>query len=176
MAYGRRGLIMDPADRPIRRRKAARVVVRAQGKVLVEIDSDPGVADFTWLITPGGGIDAGENARETAVRELFEETGLKITADDLAGPIARRTVSHGYSDQVLIQEEVFYLLDLAETFTPDDTFFTDAERTTMQGFLWLEPKELAGYRVWPAELGRLAGFSGEDFIDLGEVEESSVPI
>lgn len=176
MAYGRRGIIVAPADRPVRRRRAARVVVRAQGKVLVEIDSDPGVADFTWLIVPGGGIDPGETPLEAAVRELFEETGLEISADDLVGPIARRKVSHGYSDQILIQDEVFFLLDLVETFQPDDTFFTEEERLTMKGFLWLEPAELATRRVWPAQLLQLASFSGDDYLDLGEVEESTVPL
>lgn len=32
---------------------------------------------------PGGGIEEGENSRESAVRETFEETGIKILPDKL---------------------------------------------------------------------------------------------
>ena len=32
---------------------------------------------YTTLETPGGMVDAGENSKESAIRELFEETGYK---------------------------------------------------------------------------------------------------
>jgi len=38
---------------------------------------------------PGGGMDWGESARETAHRELLEETGLTATLGDVAGIFSR---------------------------------------------------------------------------------------
>lgn len=168
---------VPPPDRPLRSRRAARIVVRAQGKVLLIADSDPGLPGSRWWVTPGGGVDAGETSREAAARELAEETGLEISPDDLLGPIAWRVVSHGYTDQVLVQQEDFYALDLPATFAPDAAGFTADEQQTLQGFGWFSRTELRGMTVWPAELGRLLAVSDPaDAIDLGDVEESTVPL
>ena len=35
----------------------------------------------SWWFTPGGGLDPGESHRDGAVRELFEETGLRCEAE-----------------------------------------------------------------------------------------------
>ena len=42
----------------------------------------------TWYenekyLPPGGNVDSDENPKITAIRELFEETGLKVEIDDL---------------------------------------------------------------------------------------------
>ena len=101
----------DPADRPVRTRRAVRViVVGPDDRVLLFEDSDPGIAGVTWWVTPGGGIDPGETERQTAVREMAEETGYVLAEDELVGPLATRYAVHGYSDQVLEQQETFYLV------------------------------------------------------------------
>lgn len=51
------------------------VAVDAQGRVM--LIKHTYVAGW-WL--PGGGVDRGETTGDAAVRELFEETGLKATA------------------------------------------------------------------------------------------------
>lgn len=50
------------------------------GIVLVERKNPP----HGWAI-PGGFIDVGESAEEAAIREAFEETGLKVELTDLLG-------------------------------------------------------------------------------------------
>jgi 8-oxo-dGTP diphosphatase len=57
------------------------VVVWKGGKVLVVRRGKP-PRDGHWSI-PGGAQEIGETVRETAVREVLEETGLEITPTDL---------------------------------------------------------------------------------------------
>ena len=168
---------VPPPQRPLRRRRAARVVVRAAGRVLLMADSDPGLPGSGWWVTPGGGLDIGETSRQAAARELAEETGLRVSAADLVGPIAYRVLRHGYSDQVLVQQEDFYALDLPAIFTPDSAGFTPEEQVTLSGFHWFTAEELGALLVWPAELARLvADATSSQPIDFGEVEESTVPV
>lgn len=58
------------------------VVVNDKKEVLVTRRAKNKVSGLQWEIT-GGGIQAGEPVRKAAVRELFEETGIKIEDNDL---------------------------------------------------------------------------------------------
>ncbi|WIY82868.1 NUDIX domain-containing protein [Propionimicrobium sp. PCR01-08-3] len=169
---------VPPRERRVRTRQAARVVVRAEGRVLLGSDTDPGMPGTQWWVTPGGGLDAGETFAEGAARELAEETGLVVDPGDLTGPIARRVVHHGYSDHILQQREDFFVLDLPARFEPDTAGFTEDEKVTMAaGFGWFTLDELTGKTVWPVEIARLMRAEpGDELIDFGDVEESTVPV
>lgn len=172
---------MPPApERRLRRRRAARVIVRsgaAEGrpKVLLFADRDPGVPGPVWWVTPGGGMDPGETPAQTAVRELFEETGLVVTEQVLQGPVARRLAVHGYSDQVLVQDEVFFLVDV-EPFVVDTTGFTDLEQRTLLAHGWFDQAGLSTREVWPAHLPDYLGWSGGPVVDWGVMDESTVAV
>lgn len=148
---------VDPAQRPWKRRRASRVVVVDRSlddpQVLLLHDSDPGVPDRRWWVTPGGGIDPGEDALQAAVREVWEETGLQAAPEDFRGPVAHRVVRHGYSDQVLEQEEWFFVLPTAR-FEVSHEGHTEDELLTLSGEKWWPLGEITTTSewIWPAEL------------------------
>ena len=170
---------VDPADRPVRHRRTARVlVVDDADRMLLFSDSDPGLPGRHWWITPGGGVEPGESDLEAAVREVREETGLAIEAADLRGPLARRHVVHGYTDVVVQQDEVFLGVHVP-AFDVDVSGHTEEERLTMTRHRWWTRDELAatGETIWPAVLVDLWARMDEEspVVDLGTQEESTVP-
>ena len=170
----------DPADRLHRVRTAARVIMLDRdGRVLLFCDTDPGLPKFRWWVTPGGGIDPGETEQQAAVREVAEETGAVIAEDDLVGPIARRVAVHGYSDQVIEQDEAFYAARV-DTFDVDVTGHTPEEQITFKGWRWWSTEDLRASDewVWPRELEEillLLDQSDRWPVELGFQEESTVP-
>ncbi|MGC3994363.1 MAG: NUDIX domain-containing protein [Propionicimonas sp.] len=172
---------VPPAERPRRHRSAARVVVTDGTSVLMLADTDPGLPGSRWWVTPGGGIDPGETPVGAAVRELGEEIGLDVTPERLLGPVAVRTVVHGYSDQVLSQVEHFFVLPVAAPFEPRQDGLTADELITLAGWAWLPLTGLSAQPepVWPANVAELVALATRPDawpLDLGTVEESTLPV
>ncbi|OYO24492.1 NUDIX hydrolase [Enemella dayhoffiae] len=172
---------LPPEQRPHRSRTAVRVVILAGDEVLLFEDSDPGYADVRWWVTPGGGIDPGETPEQAAIRELQEETGLHVLEPQLTGPVARRVAVHGYSDQVLEQEELFYLV-LVPKFVVDVSGHTEDEQLTLKSHRWWTLAELADTNawIWPRYLLDLIEWAEhpEDWVrELGrETDESTLAV
>lgn len=160
--------------RPWGWRTGARVICISGTDVLLLADSDPGLPGSMWWVTPGGGIDDGETPRAAAQRELCEETGLRIEEEALLGPVAVRTVTHGYSDRVRVQKEWFFRVEV-ERFEVRPGALTAEEKDRLQGHGWW-PLDGLPDDVWPAGLADIAAMKGETIHDLGEVEESTVPV
>lgn len=167
---------IDPADRGYKWRQAARVIIRAQNDVLMIEDYDPGVPDFGWLVTPGGGVDPGESFRDAAIREVWEETGHVVIEDNLTKPVASRVVIHGYSDEILVQEEQFFLYDVQARFEPTTDGFTEDEQLTLGQFRWISLDNLPDEVLWPDNIAWLATLIPDAPHDLGIVDESSKPL
>jgi 8-oxo-dGTP pyrophosphatase MutT (NUDIX family) len=170
--------VEDPADRPRTVRETVRVIVIDHDRTLLFQDSDPGLEDSRWWVTPGGGVDPDESEKQAAIREVFEETGCRLSEDDLLGPIAIRHVVHGYSDQVIEQDESFYLA-LVEPFEVDVSRHTPDERLTLLQHQWWSHDDLrhTDEWIWPHELVELWSLAGRPEawpIDLGTQEESTV--
>jgi len=171
-------------DSPAARRRVSRATVRVlvldhEGRILLFQDSDPG-AGASWWITPGGGIDPGETEHETVLRELAEETGLQLTTGDVIGPLARRHVRHGYSDQVVEQDDAFYAVRVP-AFEIDTAGHTEEEQVTILASRWWTLAEVAASddEIWPVLLLDLVALlENPDAwpVALDPVEESSVPV
>jgi 8-oxo-dGTP pyrophosphatase MutT (NUDIX family) len=66
------------------------VVLDADERVLLFHTRDPLRPQFgSWWELPGGGIEPGESYQQAAVRELYEETGVRVVAGQV-GPAAWR--------------------------------------------------------------------------------------
>lgn len=74
----------------------------AREKVLLTRRSDNG----RWCL-PGGGMDPGESAAETCVREAMEETGLEVRVTRLVGIYTSPDIMIEYPDGNRIQPVAF---------------------------------------------------------------------
>ena len=71
----------NPVDATTKVRAGVMVLVKdSDGRILLEQRSDCKLWGF-----PGGRVDAGETIEQSAVREVFEETGLKVRVIRLLG-------------------------------------------------------------------------------------------
>ena len=182
---GQPGFVVPaPEDRPRLDRRAVRVLVLDEAdRMLLFQDSDLGLDPVThWWVTPGGGVDPGESDLEAAVRELWEETGLVVDAADLVGPLLTRLVVHGYSDKVVDQTEVFYVVRVP-AFEVDTTAHTEEEQLTVADIRWWSLADLASTddEVWPRDVLAVLDLASrpqewrDGPVPADPVEESSVP-
>lgn len=138
-------------------RTSARVVlVDEDGRVLLLRGHDPQVPDVYFWFTIGGGVESGESLRETAVREVREETGLGVDAAQLRGPIWRRVAVFPYDGDLIRSEELFFAL-AHPAFTPQRSGFTELERRAISGHRWCTPEDMrqiaaGGETVYPEDL------------------------
>src|SRR5690348_1019989 len=124
-------------------RQAARVLlVDGEGRVLLFLGHDPAQPDEgRWWFTVGGGLDHGETHREAAVRELFEETGLLVEADALAGPVHSEHAEFWLGGAYYVQDNEFFTLHV-DDHDVVTVGFTDLEATFVLDHRWWSIDEL----------------------------------
>lgn len=58
------------------------IILECEGRVFMMRRAGTGFFDGLWSL-PGGHVERGESLRDTAIRELAEETGVHVAAQDL---------------------------------------------------------------------------------------------
>ena len=146
------------------RRTSARVVLLDdEGSVLLFCGSDPAVTDGTaprWWFTVGGQAHPGERLVDTAVREIAEETGLRVDPARVVGPVWRRDSVIDFNGTVIGSQE-FYFIHRTSRFEPTTTGGrTPLELRYIHGHRWcdsatIEKLAAGGETVYPLQLGEL---------------------
>ncbi|MBO3087243.1 NUDIX hydrolase [Cellulomonas dongxiuzhuiae] len=140
-------------------RSAARVLLLDESdRVLLVRGHDVDAPDRSWWFTVGGGIDPGEDARSAAVREVHEETGIRLAADDLVGPVYTRSALFDFAARTCRQHEDLFVARVRSTDVAlSRDGWTDVERDVIDELRWWELDALARVEieVFPAGLAQL---------------------
>lgn len=135
------------------------VVIEASGRVLLLHVRDATQPEFgtAWEL-PGGGLEAGEDYVQAAIRELREETGIEIGPDCIAAPSWHREVSYVYRNVHRHQHEIVACARLADALpTIGGSNRPGWEKDDVLGAQWWSVDEIAASneRFYPKSLARL---------------------
>ena len=141
-------------------RRAARVILLDEAdRVLLVRGHDVDQPERSWWFTVGGGIDAGETARQAAVRELHEETGITVRPDDLVGPVYTRQALFDFYARWCRQDEEFFVARVHSAGLPalSREQWTELEADVLDELRWWPVDELQSVHieVFPAGLPNL---------------------
>ncbi len=139
--------------RPGQHRETARVILVDDENrfFLLLTHFDPEVGLPPRWITPGGGIDFGETPLEAAVRELSEETGIKLAPEDLGDQIWQTSGTWTWADGNQHTYVDYFYSHRVSNFELETTGWTDDERRDVLEHRWWSIDELiaSGEMVGP---------------------------
>ena len=147
----------------MRERKAARLLlISPVGEVLLFRfhHTDDALAGTSHWATPGGGLEPGEAFHAAAIRELYEETGIRVGA--VAEPVAHRRVSLTLpcGEEVMAVEQYFVVH--VEDKALSRSHWSSHEKKVMTDHHWWSAQELIATKetVWPENLVQLLTDAG----------------
>jgi 8-oxo-dGTP pyrophosphatase MutT (NUDIX family) len=142
------------SESPVIERRAARVlVVDGAGRVLMLQGFDPADPGRRYWFTVGGGLEPGESVAEAAVRELFEETGLRLSLSEIGAPVWDDVTEFPFDGRRYRQEQAWFLVRV-DALEVDRSGFDEVERATVSDVSWWSSAEFAASSepYYPADL------------------------
>lgn len=142
---------------PVARSSARVLLLDGRDRLLLFRGRDPQRPEGgTWWFTPGGGVDPGESLVEGAVRELFEETGLRCRPGELGEPVHADETLFDFAGQRITQQQTYFVLRI-EAHQVDTSGFTELERSSIVEHRWWKRAQLRSTRdvVYPRCLNEL---------------------
>jgi 8-oxo-dGTP pyrophosphatase MutT (NUDIX family) len=125
-------------------------------RVLMIHERDP-QGGSPWWLTPGGGVELGETAREAAIRETYEETGLQVTLPATARPVFADRRTWSFEGVTYDQHNDYFAarVDGSDLIRPAAP--TEAESRFLLGHHWWSEAELraSDELIFPPELADL---------------------
>lgn len=124
-----------------RHRLSSRVLLfDRENRILLFLTTAPDTSRIARWITPGGGVEPGESQHDAAVRELYEETGLRVA--DLGAPVWSHdfTVEWDAADHATGHAQ-FYTV-VADRFEPSRENWTPVEQVDVLEHRWWSLSEL----------------------------------
>ncbi|MEO7261377.1 MAG: NUDIX domain-containing protein [Jatrophihabitantaceae bacterium] len=138
---------MAEVDQPMVRQAGRIFVLDSQQRVLLMHERRDIGSDRSHWITPGGGVEAGESLAQAAMREVYEETGLRLELDSAAQPMYSERVSFNFAGQDFDQTNFYFLVQVASDLPVQPAGHTDVERLVVLGHRWWSLAELAASEV-----------------------------
>ena len=139
----------------MRSRPSARLlVVNPSGQVLLFrfVHKNGPLAGQDYWATPGGGVEDEETFEQAAIRELEEETGIRVK--DFGREAGRREVPLQLPDgEHVMADERYFLVRSADARLSRDGW-TVQETEVMAAYKWWSRDELAHSTatIWPEDL------------------------
>jgi ADP-ribose pyrophosphatase YjhB (NUDIX family) len=112
------------------------------GRVLLMRAFDPAQPGVRFWFTIGGGLEPGEGPIEGALRELYEETGLRLAAADLAGPVHREDIEFGFAEYWITQSQEFFVAAAPGGWRPEPAGLDQIELDTVDAWSWWSLEQL----------------------------------
>ena len=138
---------------PIPRDAVRAILLTPEQEVLLMRISEPGTSGGFW-ITPGGGVEPGENIETALRRELLEELGLEDF--EIGGEVWRRQHTFNWLGKRFCQRERYFMVRVPR-FTPHMS--DPIEAKVFQEFRWWPLLELqqTALRLTPLALAKIVG-------------------
>lgn len=139
---------------------ASALIRNGAGRILV-LESLDGFAAL-----PGGSSERGETPEETAIRESFEETGLRVNIEKLVALYNLAVVNQDGTERCRFLHYLFLASTTDADPRPSSEWHNSGARCR-----WIMPKDVELYkRVWPLP-EEIRSQISEGSLDLGNLRE-----
>jgi 8-oxo-dGTP pyrophosphatase MutT (NUDIX family) len=135
------------ANQPVARQAGRIFVLDDERRVLLMHERRDIGSDQSHWITPGGGVEPGESLVEAALREVYEETGLRLELDAAAEPMYSERVRFTIAGRDIDQTNFYFLVQVPSGLPVQPAGHTDIEQLVVLGHRWWPLAELAASDV-----------------------------